>query len=460
MTDSKPISGYWAEFPVSYRAEQVATLLRWTAAGESGVVVGGSGSGKSNLAGFLSSRPDAIAAHTPQPERYRFLRLDINHLPELTAPYLYRGLFQTLAEAADYLGPEVQQAMGQLSQGQVDWADSFVGMSRLRQAHRLVIRQAGQKVVWLLDRFDEACRRLDAQTLNSLRSLRDEFKGELCYVVFTRQPLARLRDPREMDEFHEIIAANTCWVGPMVERDARWVARQMAARLQITFTEREVAQLIEVTGGLPAFLKLGCLALAEGGFNPVESSQTWTGRLLARPEFQRNCQEIWADLSLEEQNTLMTLRSGAAETMLDPTIIAYLEQARLLTRSAPGAAARLFSPILAAFVAQQQGTAVGVIELHPKTRAVLRGGIPLNIELTSYEDRLLAFMLDRPGEVCSKDTLIQAVWPGEQIIEGVRDDRLAQLIKRLREKIEPDAGHPVYIQTVHGRGYRFVQSGG
>lgn len=245
----------------------------------------------------------------------------------------------------------------------------------------------------------------------------------------------------------------------MVERDARWIARQMAERLNTSFTEPAIKQLIVVTGGLPAFMKLTCLALAEEAINSAQSNETWVKQLLTRLEFQRNCQEIWDDLTGEEQNTLIALSTGANEIMLDPEVTHYLVQSGLLVRSAPTAEVKIFSPILAAFVIQQLGTTTGIIELHPKTRAVFRGGIPLSVELTSSEDRLLAHLLEHPGEVCSKDTLIQAVWPGERVVEGIRDDRLAQLVKRLREKVEPDPTHPVYIQNVHGRGYRFVQPG-
>jgi len=59
--------------------------------------------------------------------------------------------------------------------------------------------------------------------------------------------------------------------------------------------------------------------------------------------------------------------------------------------------------------------------------------------------------------VCEKDDLIRAVWPEDRIYEqGIRDDSLAQLVRRLREKIEPDPSNPRYIQTIPGRGYRFV----
>jgi DNA-binding winged helix-turn-helix (wHTH) protein len=347
--------------------------------------------------------------------------------------------------------------MSRLTQGTVNWDDAFQVMTILQKAHRLVIQGEGKKIVWLLDRFDAAYRRLGAQTLSSLRSLRDQFKGQLCYVVAIRHPLSRLRDPREVDEFHEIVVANTCWVGPMVERDARWIARQMAERLNVSFSEVEIRQLIDVTGGLPAFMKLACIALAEGELSKGETSSTWTEKLLTRPEFQRNCQEIWDDLASEEQNALIALSAGADEQALEPDPVVYLEQTGLLVRPVPGEQATIFSPILSRFLIQQRGETAGVLELHPRTRAVLRNGVPLNIELTAHEDRLLSFFLERPGEICTKDILMRAVWPDEALLEGVRDDRLAQLIKRLREKIEPTLTKPTYIQTVRGRGYRFVQ---
>lgn len=222
--------GYWADFPVTYRAEEIAAIMNWLKAGESGIVIGGSGIGKSNLLGFLGSRPEAIHPHASpaEMERYLFLRLDVNSLPALTVPFFYRALIQILQNASNRMETEIGTQLRQLTTAAngeaINWNDSFQVMTILQQAHRLVIQNCGKKVIWLLDRFDEACRKLDAQALSSLRSLRDQFKGQLCYVVATRHPPARLRNLREIDEFYEIIAANTCRVGPMGERDSRWVA--------------------------------------------------------------------------------------------------------------------------------------------------------------------------------------------------------------------------------------------
>jgi DNA-binding winged helix-turn-helix (wHTH) protein len=77
--------------------------------------------------------------------------------------------------------------------------------------------------------------------------------------------------------------------------------------------------------------------------------------------------------------------------------------------------------------------------------------------LTAKENLLLNYLRLHPGEVCEKDDLIRAVWPEDRIYEhGIRDDSLAQLVRRLREKIESDPSQPRFIHTVPGRGYRFV----
>ncbi len=78
-------------------------------------------------------------------------------------------------------------------------------------------------------------------------------------------------------------------------------------------------------------------------------------------------------------------------------------------------------------------------------------------ELTAKEHLLLEYLRQHPGEVCSKDDLIRAVWPEDRIFErGVRDDSLAQLIRRLREKVETDPSNPSHIFTAPGRGYRYT----
>jgi two-component system response regulator RegX3 len=54
------------------------------------------------------------------------------------------------------------------------------------------------------------------------------------------------------------------------------------------------------------------------------------------------------------------------------------------------------------------------------------------------------------GQIVPTTTLKDRVWG-----KPVSDAALAVYIHRLREKLEPDPGHPVYIETIKGLGYRF-----
>ena len=462
MTHSADTAHYWQDFPNTYRAEQVEQIAQWIAAGESGVVLGSSGAGKSNLLGFITARSDILAgAAGVDPASLSVVYFDINSLPLLTVAYFYRGLLQSILATADDLPPDVADALQALANQPGDWNDAFFALTTLGRALELVVNQAGRRTVLLLDRFDEACRRLDAQALNSLRSLRDRFKGRLIYVVATRHGLERLRPTADFDEFYELVAGNRCRVGPMVQRDARWVADQMAERLNVSFSPQDVDRLIDVCGGLPTFLKAGCIALANGDLQSGQSMAKWTGTLLSRPEFQRNCRELWEDLDEAEQSLCIQAAGHGAPpaSKLEHT----LTEAGLLVRNNGKLA--LFSPIFAEYILGHTPQATVNVEpagliLDSKTGVVVRNGSVLDIELTDHEDRLLGYLLSRADEICTKDEIMAAVWPDEALVEGVRDDRLAQLIKRLRDKIEPDPPKPIYVQTIRGRGYRLSQPEG
>ncbi len=75
------------------------------------------------------------------------------------------------------------------------------------------------------------------------------------------------------------------------------------------------------------------------------------------------------------------------------------------------------------------------------------------IALTPREFRLLGFFLAHPGEVVSREELLDAVW-GYDTIPFTRT--VDTHIAKLRKKIEDDPSDPQHIITVHRLGYKFV----
>ncbi|MBN1548443.1 MAG: response regulator [Syntrophaceae bacterium] len=75
------------------------------------------------------------------------------------------------------------------------------------------------------------------------------------------------------------------------------------------------------------------------------------------------------------------------------------------------------------------------------------------IDLTPREIKLLAFLMQHPGRVYSRDQLLDLVWGDETFVEPRTVD---VHVSRLRALIEKDKDKPAYIFTVRGIGYKFA----
>ncbi len=71
---------------------------------------------------------------------------------------------------------------------------------------------------------------------------------------------------------------------------------------------------------------------------------------------------------------------------------------------------------------------------------------------TVREFRLLEYLARHRGRVFTRDQLLDAVWKESSFVTPRSID---VFVRRLREKIEPDARHPRYLKTLRGVGYRF-----
>ncbi|TQJ23167.1 DNA-binding response OmpR family regulator [Micromonospora sp. A202] len=92
----------------------------------------------------------------------------------------------------------------------------------------------------------------------------------------------------------------------------------------------------------------------------------------------------------------------------------------------------------------------GALTIDRAALVVSRDGVPVSLAPT--ELRLLLELSDTPGQVLSRQQLLEAVWEHGYL----GDSRLVDAcVQRVRAKIEADSSAPVFIQTVRGFGYRF-----
>jgi Tol biopolymer transport system component len=86
------------------------------------------------------------------------------------------------------------------------------------------------------------------------------------------------------------------------------------------------------------------------------------------------------------------------------------------------------------------------------TQELKKHGVRLRLPGQSFQ--ILRMLLERPGELVTRDDLQKALWPSDTFVDF--DHGLNAAIKRLRDALGESADAPVFIETLARRGYRFI----
>ncbi|WP_328875255.1 response regulator transcription factor [Streptomyces sp. NBC_00287] len=152
---------------------------------------------------------------------------------------------------------------------------------------------------------------------------------------------------------------------------------------------------------------------------------------------------IMATARGDDEDIVVGLEAGADDYVVKPVQARVLQaRIRAVLRRAAGAPAEAGIPKIDTY---------GDLAVDRAGLSVARGGVP--IALAPSELRLLLTLSASPGQVFSRQQLLEAVW--EHSYHG--DARLVDAcVKRLRAKMGEPPREPRYIQTVRGFGYRFA----
>jgi DNA-binding response OmpR family regulator len=144
----------------------------------------------------------------------------------------------------------------------------------------------------------------------------------------------------------------------------------------------------------------------------------------------------------EESDRLVGLRRGADDYIVKP-----FSPAELVARVE--AVLRRVSPPAGAEEEVAPPTEVGPLRVEPASRRAFLDG--KEISLTQREFDLLAYLAMHPGQVFSRDQLMEAVWD----MPFFEDTSTVTVhVRRLRAKLGDDPAKPRLIETVWGVGYR------
>src|SRR5712692_8933207 len=94
----------------------------------------------------------------------------------------------------------------------------------------------------------------------------------------------------------------------------------------------------------------------------------------------------------------------------------------------------------------------GVFEVDLRTGELRKRGLKVRLQEQPFQ--LLAILLEKPGELVTREELRQRLWTADTFVDF--DHGLNKAINKVREVLSDSAANPRFIETLARRGYRFL----
>jgi DNA-binding response OmpR family regulator len=423
------------------RRSETGQALSLLGQAQSVALVGQRRIGKTSLL-FHLANPDIFSQYGLSPADHLFVYIDCGSLVSLDPAGLYRVLLEEINDALTERNLDPLQAAALND-------DQPLTYRRFERALRSLTQQ-GWRLILILDEFERLSRspHLDPDFFSGLRALAAKYP--LAYITASKHPLLELTYANASalsSPFFNIFASLR--LGLFSEIEAGELLLSLAAKEGLAFNPATLDFLLDLAGPHPLFLQMaGFLAfeLAQerpDRFNkPVRSDEAeLRRRFLASVE--EHYHYYWRNLSAEEQRALATLPAAGTDSNLPS-----LERACLVIHREQGY--DYLSSTFRTFVQAQPipgWRQAGPVTLDESQHQVFLNGQPLNLTSTQYT--LLAYLVERAGQVITSEALEQALW-GEAYIED--PERLKSVIKGLRQALGEAATR---LENVRGVGYKF-----
>ncbi len=435
--------------PLTYRDPQVTTIFHAIQAGDSGQIIGMGSVGKSNLLRFLQE-PEVHQARFGQAAAgLLIVYVDTNKLLKPSHWGLLELMLHQIIAAMEQRGApgELIDRLADLHTHACLPTSRDLALRYLDRALGLVYASGVTHVVFLLDEFDALYYRLPGKSFAALRALRDDYKRRLCYwVAMRRPPGVDQPEPAYREAFAELISDHVIWLGAYNEADAQDMLDNLCRRNQATLSPEAKRQALAITGGHGGLLR--------AVFPFLTDQPPSIAHLLEQPSVVEECLRLWLSLVPNDQNLLIYLAAQPArgKAAAPPTNSTDLSRKGLLVGGTDHQPAEIFSPLFAVYLRAASLQAGRRIYLNgPRRLAIVDGREISNI--SGLEWKLLEYLVEHYGEVCTHEALYRQLYPDEPGQE-LKGQRLYKVVQRLNKLIEPDRQNFSIIENLRGAGYQ------
>ncbi len=468
------------------RQTDIERIIEWLYSSRCVEVTGFSNVGKSALMRLLAHGDVWLGQLGEEGSAFLPVYIDCNRMLEMTEQGFYELVLRCLQESSPILAEDGE--VGAAYEALVAPANVFQVPLSFNIGLTAALQNSVYKLILLFDEFEEPFQQLDSRVFLNLRARKDRYGSRLVYVTATVWPLAELRPGEHSSEFCELFMHQPWHLAPLSRHDVKRYIRNFAERNSLVLSSADVDFVYHWTGGHPGYLAGVSRILSQAiaaleqrivdGSGPMLQLDTAEGegahdrwilhrgvveQLRKDPTLNTESKKIWQSCAPGQQETLRSLsRPTAARNTTSPgvdanrTDLAMLAQRHILVQvnAEQRAFCRLFAEYLQTHQSDDTDAASDRFYLDDVHGEIFVDGRQVET-LTRLEYHLMKLLYENSNKIVDKYQIVVGVW-GEDYLEDVDDARIEKLISRLRQKVEPDPGNPVFITTVRGRGYRLL----
>ncbi len=427
----------WSTYPKDYRKDEINYIVDNCKSGDSVLIISFPGCGKSTLLRYLSENPIFVEKNPT----LKFVYVDLNQLPRFEPSQLYKLILRELCKVSNL---KVTYTSGD---------EELALLDQIREALTRLSEDA-ERVAIILDRFDKVIASLPPETFNTLKSLRDDFKHFLIFVVATPTDPLNLSPLSKIVSFYKLVIPSVLYVKPFNEENCRVMIREFAKRRNRKLTKEQETKIRQVSGCHPTLAKSIIQALEE------DTKLTIDVPTISQLSSVNIClTEITESLNLSDLRTALDIAmertpsdTNSLRTLLNLGIAVPMQ----------GNKYRLFSPVFSEHLKTSEipkhhkvniANLQKVFDLDENRNTVVKKGKDLSQILTKQETELMKYLIVNQGRVCKRDEIASVIW-GQNSMEGITNEAIDQVVSRLRSKIEENE-KPEYLITLRGIGFKF-----
>lgn len=429
-------------YPPDARFEDIEKALSYIKSGNSVQLISLPGVGRSNAMGLLSYNREARTLHLGSDERW-FHFVMMNFAEIKGRPLLDATKYMLLELANSFEERKMEDEYAFVRKALEDGLrgnDEMVLFQSLKKSIDFLCLEKKYSVVFLFDRFGDYVPMVDEKFFSNLRVLRDRAKYKFSCIFPLNRPLEELVGPDIISDYYEFVVGNTVYMPLMDEKILNFRLKFIQENAGKKLSESLIKEITELTAGTGKLTRI-CMEAIISKNSEVKNLSDF---LLSNNKVTAVLNEIWNSLTPYEQNLIEENNTSESS---------HLVAVGLIKNN------KIAIPLFEDYVKNRNKSGEvqsEKITFNPDTKEIKKGGLVVSDLLTSSEYKLLKFMVENEGKILDRDEIINAVWKDLSSTAGVSEQALDQLIFRLRKKIEENPNSPIYLQTVKGRGFKFV----